>query len=235
MPRSFHSLQRISGPFFKMTEKELKRIDYQFVPVPTELVFALDPYCLKAIAIMIDKESYWKSRSKVFNGYFTLSVEELAEYLCLENRKDARLTLEALYRAGLIDIKVEVGKRFGAKVKLNWNEMKKERLEAIEKLQRTEKITYCTDGEGTTIGTTEGTNCTATLEQEIEKEIDIEQEIEKEQFCSSVISPEEYQEIYSNPILREVQFTMDDVEKARDIPYEETNPFILDYERRYDT
>ena len=162
---------------------------------------------------------------------------ELAEYLCLENRKDARLTLEALYRAGLIDIKVEVGKRFGAKIKLNWNEMKKERLEAIEKLPRTEKITYCTDGEGTTTGTTEGTNCTATLEQEIEieKEIDIEQEIEKEQFYSSVISPEEYQEIYSNPILREVQFTMDDVEKAKDNPYEETNPFILDFERRYDT
>ena len=156
---------------------------------------------------------------------------ELAEYLCLENRKDARLTLEALYRAGLIDIKVEVGKRFGAKIKLNWNEMKKERLEAIEKLPRTEKITYCTDGEGTTTGTTEGTNCTATLEQEIEIEI----EIEKEQFYSSVISPEEYQEIYSNPILREVQFTMDDVEKAKDNPYEETNPFILDFERRYDT
>ena len=158
---------------------------------------------------------------------------ELAEYLCLENRKDARLTLEALYRAGLIDIKVEVGKRFGAKIKLNWNEMKKERLEAIEKLPRTEKITYCTDGEGTTTGTTEGTNCTATLEQEIE--IEIEKEIEKEQFYSSVISPEEYQEIYSNPILREVQFTMDDVEKAKDNPYEETNPFILDFERRYDT
>ena len=222
-----------------MTEKELKRIDYQFVPVPTELIFALDPYCLKTIAIMIDKESYWKSRSKVFNGYFTLSVEELAEYLCLENRKDARLTLEALYRAGLIDIKVEVGKRFGAKVKLNWSEMKRERLEGIEKLPRTEKITYCTDGERTTIGTREGTNCTATLEQEqdIEKEIEIkqEQDIEKEQFYSSVISPEEYREIYSNPILREVLFTMDDVEKSKDVPYEETNPFILDFERRYDT
>jgi hypothetical protein len=50
-----------------------------------------------------------------------------------------------------------------------------------------------------------------------------------------VISPEEYREIYSNPILREVLFTMDDVEKSKDIPYEDTNPFILDFERRYDT
>ena len=169
-----------------MTDKDAKRIDYQFVPVPTELLFALDPYCLKAIAVMIDKESYWKSRSKVCNGYFTLSVEELAECLCLENRKDARLTLEALYRAGLIDVKAEAGKRLGAKVKLNWDEMKKERFEAIEKLPRSESITYCTESggttggtaDGTTYGTTDDTNCTATLEQEIEieKEQDIEQE-----------------------------------------------------------
>ena len=168
-----------------MTDKELKRIDYQFVPVPTELVFALDPYCLKTIAVMIDKESYWKSRNKVFNGYFTLSVEELAEYLCLENRKDVRLTLEALYRAGLIDVKTEAGKRFGAKVKLNWDEMKKERPYSIEKLPRTERLTYCVDvtgtTEGTSIGTTYDTNCTATLEQEIEPEIEQEQEPEVEQ------------------------------------------------------
>lgn len=132
-----------------MTEKELKRIDYQFVAMPTELVFALDPYCLKTIAVMIDKESYWKSRNKLFNGYFTLSVEDLAECLCLENRKDVRLTLEALYRAGLIDVKVEAGRRLGAKVKLNWDEIKKPRFETIEKLPRNEKLTYCVDATGT--------------------------------------------------------------------------------------
>lgn len=191
MPADFHVSNGISGPFyFKMTE----RIDYQFVPVPTELVFALDPYCLKTIAVMIDKESYWKSRNKVFSGYFTLSVEELAEYLCLENRKDARLTLEALYRAGLIDVKTEAGKRFGAKVKLNWEEMKKERLNSIEKLPRTERLTYCVDVEGTTMGTTEGTNCTATLEQEIEIEIEQEQEqeIEPTAIRTSSMTFEEY-------------------------------------------
>ena len=144
-----------------MIEQDDKKIDYQFVPVPTELAFALDPYCLKAITVMMDKENYWKSRSKLFQGYFTLSVEELAEYLCLENRKDARLTLEALYRAGLIDVKTETGKRFGAKVKLNWDEMKKDRLpNSIEKLPRTESLTYCADPESTTTGTTEGTYCT---------------------------------------------------------------------------
>ena len=182
-----------------MTDKELKRIDYQFVPVPTELVFALDPYCLKTIAVMIDRESYWKSRNKVFNGYFTLSVEELAECLCLENRKDARLTLEALYRAGLIDVKVEVGRRLGAKVKLNWDEIKKPRFETIEKLPRSEKLTYCVDVSGTTEGTsmstTYGTNCTATLEQEQDIEIEQKQEIEPTAIETSIsLSFEDYLE-----------------------------------------
>lgn len=160
-----------------MATTETKRIDYQFIPVPTELLFALDPYCLKAILIMMDKESYWKSRSKVFNGYFTLSVEELAEYLCLGNRKDARLTLEALYRAGLIDIKTEAGKRLGAKVKLNWDAIKSDHFESVEKLPRTEQITYCTEAEvsstSTLTGTTGGTFCTATLEEEQDTEQDL--------------------------------------------------------------
>ena len=110
-------------------------------------------------------------------------------YLCLENRKDVRLTLEALYRAGLIDVKTEAGKRFGAKVKLNWDELKKERLNSIEKLPRTERLTYCVDVEGTSMGTTEGTNCTATLEQEIEQEQEQETEIDTE------IEQEQEQEI----------------------------------------
>ena len=167
-----------------MNEKEAKRIDYQFVPVPTELVFALDPCCLKAMAVMIDRESYWKSRNKVFNGYFTLSVEELAEYLCLENRKDARLTLEALYRAGLIDVKAEAGKRIGAKVKINWEVIENGDLDSVEKLPRSESITYCIDKNCSTTGTTSNTFCTATLEieqdKEIEKEIDKEQEVEQD-------------------------------------------------------
>ena len=193
----------------KMTEKEIKRIDYQFVALPTELVFALDPYCLKTIAVMIDRESYWKSRNKVFNGYFTLSVEELAECLCLENWKDARLTLEALYRAGLIDVKAEAGKRLGAKVKLNWEEMKKPRFETMEKLPRNESITYCTESMSTTggtavsttYGTTDDTYCTATLEQEqeidVEKEIEIEQEIEPTAIGTSIsFSFEDYLKLF---------------------------------------
>lgn len=152
-----------------------KKIDYQFVPGPINLLWALDNDCWKAICILIDKENYWKSRSKVFNGYFTLSVEELAEHLRLKNKKDARLTLEAMYRAGIIDVKAESGKRLGAKIKINWDKITSEEIDWVEKLPRDAKITYCED----TDCAETSTNCTPTLEIEknrtdIEKDIDIE-------------------------------------------------------------
>lgn len=158
-----------------MTDNYKKKIDYQFVPGPINLMLALDNDCWKAICILIDKENYWKSRSKVFNGYFTLSVEELAEHLRLKNKKDARLTLEAMYRAGIIDVKAESGKRQGAKVKINWDKNTNEEIDWVEKLPRNAQITYC----GDTDCTETSTNCTPTLEKEqnrtdIEKNTDTE-------------------------------------------------------------
>lgn len=204
LQRSTHTLQRFSGPiYFKMTEKDRKKIDYQFVPVPTSLLFALDPDCLMAIALMIDKESYWMSRNKVFNGYFTLSVQELAEYLRFQNKQDARLTLEALYRAGLIDVKAESGKRLGAKIKLNWDKIKSEDIDYVEKLPRGTKITYCPDTESTIRGTTGDTDCTPTLEidqtknrleEDIDKEIDTEEEPSAME--TSSISFEDYLQLF---------------------------------------
>ena len=201
LQRSTHTLQRFSGPiYFKMTEKDRKKIDYQFVPVPTSLLFALDPDCLMAIALMIDKESYWMSRNKVFNGYFTLSVQELAEYLRFQNKQDARLTLEALYRAGLIDVKAESGKRLGAKIKLNWDKIKSEDIDYVEKLPRGTNITYCPDTESTTGSTTVSTNCTPTLEKEtdIEKDVDIEIDTKEEPSAmeTSSITFEEYLQLF---------------------------------------
>lgn len=164
---------------FTMTDNYKKKIDYQFVPGPINLMWALDNDCWKAICILIDKENYWKSRSKVFNGYFTLSVEELAEHLRLKNKKDARLTLEALYRAGIIDVKAENGKRLGAKIKINWDKITNEEIDWVEKLPRDAKITYCEDADCAETST----NCTPTLEIEknrtdIEKETDTDTEID---------------------------------------------------------
>lgn len=162
-----------------MTDNYKKKIDYQFVPGPINLMWALDNDCWKAICILIDKENYWKSRSKVFNGYFTLSVEELAEHLRLKNKKDARLTLEAMYRAGIIDVKAESGKRLGAKIKINWDKITSEDIDWVEKLPRDAKITYCEDANYAETST----NCTPTLEIEknrtdIEKDIDTERDTE---------------------------------------------------------
>lgn len=156
-----------------------KKIDYQFVPGPINLMWALDNDCWKAICILIDKENYWKSRSKVFNGYFTMSIEELAEHLRLKNKKDARLTLEAMYRAGIIDVKAENGKRLGAKIKINWDKITSEEIDWVEKLPRDAKITYCED----TDCAETSTNCTPTLEIEknrtdIEKNIEIDTDTE---------------------------------------------------------
>ena len=139
-----------------------KKIDYQFVPGPINLMWALDNDCWKAICILIDKENYWKSRNKVFNGYFTMSIEELGEHLRMKNKKDVRLTLEAMYRAGIIDVKAENGKRLGAKIKINWEVINGEEIEWVEKLPRNAEITYC----GDTNCTETSTNCTPTLEKE---------------------------------------------------------------------
>lgn len=160
-----------------MTDNYKKKIDYQFVPGPINLMWALDNDCWKAICILIDKENYWKSRSKVFNGYFTMSVEELAEHLRLKNKKDARLTLEAMYRVGIIDVKAENGKRLGAKIKINWEVINGEEIDWVEKLPRDAKITYCED----TDCTETSTNCTPTLEKEQNRtEIETDKDIEIE-------------------------------------------------------
>jgi hypothetical protein len=137
---------------------------------------------------MIYKESYWKSQNRTFNDYFTLSVDEFATYLHIKNKKDARLTLEALYRAGLIDIKAQDGIRLAAKVKLNWDKIKDWDLGYVERLPRTEQTTYSTTPEttqkstvtGTGVGTAWDTTCTPTLELEQELEQNIQKEKERE-------------------------------------------------------
>ena len=229
-----------------MTQNDKRKIDYQFVPGPINLMWALDNDCWKAICILIDKENYWKSRSKVFNGYFTLSVEELAEHLRLKNKKDARLTLEAMYRAGIIDVKAESGKRLGAKIKINWDKITSEDIDWVEKLPRDAKITYCEDANCTETST----NCTPTLEKEIdiEKEKDIEKIIDKDirekdlrnikndDFVSSLIIKDDndyYDSSISNnqsknTSIEDISFITNGLSNE----YDESMAFIREFERR---
>ena len=165
-----------------MQKNEKKKIDYQFVPGPHSLLYALDNDCWKALCVLIDKENYWKSRNKVFQGYFTLSVEELSNYLGFRNKQDTRLVLEALYRARIVDVKAVNGKRLGEKVKLNFDLIKNEEFDYVEKLPRGTTITYCADQESLN----RNTKCTPTLnieqrENRLEKDIETEKDIEKKE------------------------------------------------------
>ena len=45
-------------------------IPYQFTPTPTNLMFFVDSDCLKMMNLLIQEESYWKSKGKLVDGYF---------------------------------------------------------------------------------------------------------------------------------------------------------------------
>lgn len=40
-----------------------------FVPIPTNLIYMLDYDCLKVLAILIQKESYWDNKGKLKDGW----------------------------------------------------------------------------------------------------------------------------------------------------------------------
>ena len=166
-------------------------INYQFTAIPTHFIYLMDNDCFKLFAILIQKESYWKNKNMLKDGYFIKSITELGEEMNIKNRKDIRLIIEALYRKDLISIQVQPQKHNTAKFKLNWNVINEyldkpiydviEFEEKISKLNRNEDITYinstkCTTtlvttlvksdnnvtNDGTNMGTELGTECTTT-------------------------------------------------------------------------
>lgn len=166
-------------------------INYQFTAIPTHFIYLMDNDCFKLFAILIQKESYWKNKNMLKDGYFIKSITELGEEMNIKNRKDIRLIIEALYRKDLISIQVQPQKHNTAKFKLNWNVINEyldkpiydviEFEEKISKLNRNEDITYinstkCTTtlvttlvksdnnvtNDGTNMGTELGTKCTTT-------------------------------------------------------------------------
>lgn len=157
--------------------------NYSYVQVPTNLLYLLDSYCYHTIALLIQEESYWKSKGKLSNGYFIKPIEEISNILGFANDKDTRLTLEALYRAGFIRIQTEIGKRKPAKFSICWDkiEMLAEKTitdilkfeEKISKLGRKELITYCSTEPDTNCHTKCSTNCTPTIDN-IDKTDNIE-------------------------------------------------------------
>ena len=138
-------------------KKTIEVINYQFVAVPSKLVYICDPYTLTLLTYLIDRESYWKAKNRLTNDYFFVSIEEIGKIICLNDRKDIRCTIEGLFRAKLIDVKCEgLGKGNNNKIansfKINWekvNELDRIPFDeittfniSISKVGRKEILTY---------------------------------------------------------------------------------------------
>ena len=131
----------------------IRDLTFPFTPVPITFPYLMDSDCLKAMTLLIQEESYWDSKGKLSNGYFYKSVKEIKDALFMKNEKDARLTIEALYRSNLIHVIATDGKRSTLRIKLNWNRIEElaglslREIQTFEspivKLRRDETLTYC--------------------------------------------------------------------------------------------
>ena len=132
----------------------MTNIDDKFTPCPTNLIYLLDNDCLKLFLILSQKETYYKNKGKLENGYFQFAMDDISKYLQLKNKNDIRCVIEALYSNKLIDVictKVK-GRHIPNQYKINWdkvNEYNKLSLydiiefkQYISKLERGSKTTY---------------------------------------------------------------------------------------------
>ena len=167
-----------------MKENEEKKIPYQFTANPLNLMFILDSDCLKMLNLLIQEESFWGSQGQLVDGYFFKSINELKSDMFMANDQDVRLTIEALYTNGIIDVINQGDKHKASRFKINQEKIKeidsKSILEVkkfcplIRKLKRGSLCSYmekttCPLAENTEVDDTipdsvqvpgSGTNCT---------------------------------------------------------------------------
>lgn len=108
-------------------------IPYQFTANPLNLMFILDSDCLKMLNLLIQEESYWKSKGKLVDGYFFKSIDDLKKHMLMSNDQDVRLTLDALYINKLIDIIPQGQQHKASKIKIN-----QERINEVDKMTITD-------------------------------------------------------------------------------------------------
>lgn len=132
----------------------MNKIEKNYLQVPVNFIYMLDRHCFHLMSVLLQKYSYWKNTGKLSeDDTFFMSLNELDDVLNNANQKDTRLTIEALYRAGLLRVENYNGKRITTKFGINWkmiediNNMPIQELKDsnlyIQKLPRTERITYC--------------------------------------------------------------------------------------------
>lgn len=132
----------------------MTNIDSKFTPCPTNLIYLLDNDCLKLFLILSQKETYYKNKGKLKNGYFQFAMDDISKYLQLKNKNDIRCVIEALYSNKLIDVictKIK-GRHIPNQYKINWDKVNEynnlslydiiEFEQYIYKLERGSKTTY---------------------------------------------------------------------------------------------
>jgi hypothetical protein len=114
----------------KIKTNEVKDvIPYQFTASPLNLMYSLDSDCFKMMNLLIQEDSYWRSKGQLVDNYFFKSLNDLKEDMFMSNDQDVRLTLEALYVNGLIDIINQGEQHKASKFRINL-----ERISEIDKM-----------------------------------------------------------------------------------------------------
>ena len=99
-------------------------INIKFTPIPTSLIYTCDGNCLKLVSLLINKESYWKSKGKLDNGFFFMTIEDISKSIHL-SQKTINQSIEGLYRKEIIEVISEgtKGKRYTNRFRINWNKI----------------------------------------------------------------------------------------------------------------
>lgn len=151
----------------------MSKIEKNYLQVPVNFIYMLDRHCFHLMSVLLQKYSYWKNTGKLSeDDTFFMSLNELDDVLGNANQKDTRLTIEALYRFGILRVENYNGKRITTKFGINWkmiedvNNMSIQELKDsnlyIQKLPRTERITYCSTNRIQNVYKLY-TNCTPTI------------------------------------------------------------------------
>ena len=147
----------------------------KFIKVPTNLIYMLDCDCLKLMAILIQKESYWANKGKLKDGLFIKTIKEIKKELDYANTKEVGCVIQALVNSGIIEVTAYEKKRMSAKFRIRWDkvnelnemslyDMQEFDFEIIRKLPRDSKITYNKNAQGTPKSTQLSTKCNSTID-----------------------------------------------------------------------
>lgn len=96
-------------------------MEYNYCKLPVNLIYLLDSDCIKAMAYLIQQESYWRNNNRLKDGYFYKSMEEIARVFRVKNKQDVRLIIQTLRDSNLIEVKTSKGGRYSNYYRINWD------------------------------------------------------------------------------------------------------------------